>query len=134
MLCKVIEDMSITIRLVLWEVFSFLAVSLSKRISPRNKSRPPLKKLIDTTSQGIIPKLLDISMAGDKREKNVAAIITPAAKPSMASRTVLLTFLNKKTTAEPSEVIPQVKRHAINAIKGYDKFVNRLNTVNLLLY
>ena len=56
-----------------------------------------------------------ISIAGDKREKNVAAIITPAAKPSIASNTLLLIFLKRKTTDAPKAVIPQVKIVAINA-------------------
>ena len=49
------------------------------------------------------------------REKKEAAIITPAANPSIASSKVLLTFLNKNTTAEPKIVTSQVNIPAIKA-------------------
>ena len=45
-----------------------------------------------------------ISVAGFKREKNDAAIITPAAMANMASIMFFLTFLKKKTKEAPNRV------------------------------
>jgi len=51
-------------------------------------------------------------MAGDSNDQKLAAIITPAAKPSIASRTFLSISLKKKTMAAPKAVRPHVKRVA----------------------
>jgi len=49
-------------------------------------------------------------MAGAKRDQKLAAIITPAAKPSMASSKLLEGSLLRKTAAAPRAVSAQVKR------------------------
>ena len=68
-----------------------------------------MKKPRNATNQVIIFRLLAISIAGDNNDQNDAAIITPAAKPSIASITLLFIFLKKKTNPAPKAVIPQVK-------------------------
>jgi len=57
----------------------------------------------------------DISMAGASREKKLAAIIIPAANPSMLSKSFLLGFLLKKTKEAPSAVTDHVKQVARRA-------------------
>lgn len=59
---------------------------------------------------GFFPWASAISIPGTRREKTLAASITPAAKPSMASRSLRLGSLAKKTLAAPTAVRPQVKR------------------------
>ncbi|MPN21373.1 hypothetical protein SDC9_168752 [bioreactor metagenome] len=54
-------------------------------------------------------------MAGAKRDQKLAAIITPAANPIIASKTFLFIFLKKNTNAAPSAVTPQVNKVASNA-------------------
>ena len=49
-------------------------------------------------------------MAGASSDQKLAAIMTPAAKPSIASSSLRLTVLKKKTTAAPRAVTPQVKQ------------------------
>jgi hypothetical protein len=56
-------------------------------------------------------------MLGARRDQKLAAIITPAAKPSIASRTFLFIVLKKNTIAAPRAVTPQVKRVAIRACR-----------------
>ena len=57
----------------------------------------------------------DISRAGESRDQKLAAIITPAANPSIASRTFLSSSLKKITRAAPAAVMNHVKRPAIRA-------------------
>jgi hypothetical protein len=47
-------------------------------------------------------------MAGFKSDQKLAAIMTPAAKPSIALSTFLLIDLKKKTMAEPNAVTNHV--------------------------
>jgi hypothetical protein len=56
-----------------------------------------------------------ISMDGASSDQKLAAIITPAAKPSIPSRKRRLTSLKKNTTLAPSAVTNQVKQVARNA-------------------
>ena len=74
-------------------------------------------KPIVTITGPLIFKFSDIDSAGEISEKNDADIITPAAKPSIASSSVLLTFLNKNTTIAPKIVINQVNKQATKAKK-----------------
>jgi len=83
-----------------------------KRWSTPSRNAPPSKNPITAGSHGISPIDSDNSMAGESKDQKLAAIITPAAKPSIESRTFLLISLKKKTIAAPSAVIPQVKRVA----------------------
>jgi hypothetical protein len=48
------------------------------------------------------------SMEGASSDQKLAAIMTPAAKPSIASKSLRLTFLVPNTSAAPSAVIPHV--------------------------
>jgi hypothetical protein len=48
-------------------------------------------------------------MPGMRREKTLAASITPAAKPSIPSRSLRLGSRARKTLAAPKAVRPQVK-------------------------
>ncbi len=54
-------------------------------------------------------------MAGAKRDQKLAAIMTPAAKPSMASSKRLFTCRARNTPAAPSAVNPQVNMVARSA-------------------
>ena len=81
--------------------------------SPKNRNNPPVKKPIVTIRQLFISNLDAISNAGFSKDQNVAAIMTPAANPNIASIMVLFGFLKKKTRAAPNAVILQVKVAAI---------------------
>ena len=55
------------------------------------------------------------SIAGDKSDQKLAAIITPPVKPSEASSNFRLADLKKKTNPAPSAVSIQVNNPAIKA-------------------
>ena len=55
------------------------------------------------------------SIAGISRDHTLAAIITPAEKPSMPSSTLGLISRNRKTSAAPRAVTNQVKMVASKA-------------------
>ena len=74
-------------------------------LSPTNKSNPPDINPIVTIIHGIILRLSAILRAGSINEKKEAAIMIPAAIPSMASMIFFLTFLKKNTIAAPRMVI-----------------------------
>lgn len=78
-------------------------------MSAKKSRSPPDKKPIEVINQGFKFNSLLVSMAGAKSEKYEAAIITPAAKPSIASITFLLIFLKKKTIDAPNRVTKYVK-------------------------
>ena len=84
-------------------------------LSPLKSSNPPAIKPIVTISQGTIFKFRAISIAGEINEKKDAAIMTPAANPSIASITPFLIFLKKNTKEAPKAVTPQVNVVAISA-------------------
>jgi hypothetical protein len=71
----------------------------------------------------------DMSIAGANSDQKLAAIITPAAKPSMASRTFLLMVLKKKTTPAPAAVTAQVKQVANSAWMMGFKPLNHTTTM-----
>ena len=80
------------------------------------KSRAaPLTKPRSGGSHGSIPISSASVIAGAKSDQKLAAIITPAAKPSEASRNLRLTVLVRNTTAAPSAVTPHVKSVATSA-------------------
>ena len=84
-------------------------------LSPKRIIIVPAKKPIDTTKKPIIFKLFAIFIAGSIREKKLAAIITPAENPSIASIISLFTFLKNNTTLAPKRVILHVNIPAIKA-------------------
>ena len=90
-----------------------------------NNKTPPLKKPKKAINQAHIFKFSAISILGESKDQNEAAIITPAAKPNMESKMVLLTFLKAKTIVAPRAVIPQVNKVAIKAcIVGFKLIKN----------
>ena len=78
---------------------------------------PPVKKPRKATAQEFIFKFSAISIPGESNDQKDAAIITPAANPSIPSIIVLLIFLKKKTTDAPSIVTNQVNNVAMSAPK-----------------
>ena len=54
-------------------------------------------------------------MAGESRLQKDAAVMTPAAKPSMASRAFLFMVLKKNTSPAPNAVTLQVNSVASSA-------------------
>lgn len=109
----------INIRLlfILCELVFFLVI-LSKILSPQNRRRPPDNTPRETINHEINLRFSAISKAGESKLQNVAASITPADNPSIASMVFLFTFLNKNTTAAPRDVIPHVNNDAIKAWMG----------------
>ena len=101
----------------------------SNNLSPKKSKPPPLRNPIAAISHGIIFKLSDISIDGERSDQNDAAIITPAANPNIASIIFLLIFLKKKTMAAPSIVILQVNKVAIKACKaGFNSIIISIST------
>ena len=109
------ENINIKHLLKLLLFASFFLFIKSNILSPANKSIPPEKNPIKATNQAVIFKLLAIAIEGSNKDQNDAAIITPAANPSIASITFLLTLLKNITTAAPNIVIAQVNKVAIKA-------------------
>jgi hypothetical protein len=75
---------------------------------------PPINPAAAGIQQGI-PRFFAISMAGANKDQKLAAIIIPAAKPSIPSRTCRLIVLNINTDPAPMAVSAHVKRVAISA-------------------
>src|SRR5690606_39072962 len=76
----------------------------------------------------IMPISSAIAMAGLSSDQKLAAIITPAVKPSAASSALRLTSLKKKTTAAPSAVTPHVKSVAARACQTGGHAANASST------
>ena len=121
------DDINIKHLFLLLLLPSFFLSTRLYILSPINSKVPPNRKPIDIITGPFIFKLFVISKAGSIRLKKLAAIITPAEKPSIASITVLLTFLKKKTILAPNAVTPQVNKVAINVCQTGDKFLNASN-------
>jgi hypothetical protein len=60
-------------------------------------------------------------MDGARSDQKLAAIMTPAANPSIASSSLRLTFFVPNTSAAPSAVNPHVKHVAMRACTTGDK-------------
>jgi hypothetical protein len=84
-------------------------------LSINNKKAPPNKNPIAAGNHAISPFASDISMAGFNRDQKLAAIITPAAKPSIEFNNRLSMVLKKNTIAAPNAVTPHVKSVAKSA-------------------
>lgn len=78
-------------------------------------------------SQTFMPSVPASSMAGESSDQKEAAVITPAAKPSMESSTVLLTSRKKNTSAAPSAVTDQVNMVASSACQTWPSCENQLS-------
>ena len=87
----------------------------SHSLSPKKSSAPPPRKPSSEVSHTFISRLSASSIAGDSRLQKDAAVMTPAAKPSMASSAFLFIVRKKKTNPAPRAVTPQVKSVANSA-------------------
>ena len=74
-----------------------------------------------------------ISIAGFSSDQKLAAIITPAANPSIELSTLLLIDLKKNTMAAPKAVTPQVKSVAKSARSTGFISSNESNFINSIL-
>jgi hypothetical protein len=84
-------------------------------LSISSKKAPPLRNPIKAGTHGMEPFASDISIAGLRSDQKLAAIITPAAKPSIEFKIFLFIDLKKKTMDAPRAVIPQVNKVAKRA-------------------
>ena len=75
-----------------------------------------------------MPISSDNAMAGLSSDQKLAAIITPAVKPSALSRAFRLTSLKKKTAPAPTAVTPQVKSVAARACQTAGQAANPSST------
>ena len=76
---------------------------------------PQRNPSVATKNAGILPAASARSMAGCKSDQKLAAIITPAAKPSIKLRILGFGDLNSTTVAAPSAVTSHVPSVANNA-------------------
>ncbi len=83
--------------------------------STAQRNAPPRRNPTVAGNQAGNPWAREISIAGARSDQKLAAIITPAAKPIIESRTTRFMSRKRKTTLAPSAVTAQVKRHASNA-------------------
>jgi hypothetical protein len=89
-----------------------------------HRTAPPKRKpVIGGNHTGRAPPL-ESSTDGANNDQYAAAIITPAANPSMALRKRLPTFLVRKTVPAPNAVIAHVNSVAINACNMGDNARN----------
>ena len=86
-----------------------------RRRSIIQRTNPPKRNPTTGGNQAGRITPLDNSTAGAKRDQYAAAIMTPAANPSMASRNRFFTDFVKKTTLAPTAVIAHVSNVAIKA-------------------
>ncbi len=89
----------------------------STRSRPRSMTPPARKPISGGSHIGSGETSSAISMAGASSDQKLAAIITPAAKPSIVSSSLRLTVRVRKTVAAPRAVMPQVKPVASRACK-----------------
>lgn len=82
----------------------------------RMKMPPPMKPMV-AVNQGVWSSCPAISIPGASNDQKLAAIITPAANPSMPSSSFGLISRCRNTTAAPTAVTPQVNRVAKKASK-----------------
>ena len=75
-----------------------------------------MKPQVTTSHDGAERQVSARLMAGCKSDQKLAAIITPAANPSMEFNILRFVFLKKITVAEPSAVTNHVPNVAIRAI------------------
>lgn len=91
MLCSVMLDISMSALLRLEPPSLPLLSSMrSHSLSPKKSSAPPPRKPSSEVSHTFISRLSASSIAGDSRLQKDAAVMTPAAKPSMASSAFLI--------------------------------------------
>src|SRR5688572_10360647 len=120
MLCNVIANTRRILRCQ--SVFIPSASSIGKptckcgnTLSTANKNKPPSKNPTAAGNHEGKELPFAISMDGASNDQKLAAIITPAAKPSIPSKNLRLTCLKKKTRLAPNAVTNHVKQVARNA-------------------
>ena len=79
------------------------------------RNTPPAKNPITAGTHGMLPISSAISIPGASNDQKLAAIITPAAKPSIPSRSFRLIDLKKNTIPAPAPVMNHVKQVARKA-------------------
>lgn len=94
------------------------------------RKTPPSKNPNTAGIQPVLPDESAISIAGISKDQTLAAIMTPAAKPSMPSNNFWLIFLKKKTAAAPSAVTNQVKQVAKKACMIGFKLMNHSTNID----
>ena len=82
--------------------------------SPRSRNAPS-RNPTAAGIHGIMPSSSDMAMEGASSDQKLAAIITPAAKPSMTSRARREGWRARNTTAAPRAVTLHVNVVAISA-------------------
>ena len=114
MLCRVTALTSRMLRLrdALLPAAAVTKLDLSSSLSATIMNRPPVTNPRAGRTHWDFPSSPHSSMAGARSDQKLAAIITPAPKPSMILSTFLFTSRKKKTTAAPRAVMAQVKRVA----------------------
>src|SRR5690606_30321851 len=95
-----------------------------RKLSDSRRNAPPSRNPIAAGNQTGRPESSERSIAGNSNDQTLAAIITPAAKPSMMLRNVRETVLVKNTSDAPSDVTPQVNSPASNACTTGSRFSN----------
>lgn len=89
--------------------------------STKRKKIPPAAKPTAAGIQARLPyELSAYSIDGANKDQKEAAIITPAAKPSMVSSKRRLTVLKKNTTADPTIVQNHVNKPPSKACRTTD--------------
>ena len=78
-------------------------------LSKTKRNAPPARKPTTAGIQPIPPFSSVISILGANKDQKLAAIITPAAKPSIRLKNFRFMFLKKKTRDAPRAVTPHVK-------------------------
>ena len=120
MLCKVIASTRRMLRdqFVLMPSASSRLNSIwrwGRSLSTSLRKKPPARKPTRGGNHFTSPMDSESSIDGASNDQKLAAIMTPAAKPSMASRTPFRMLLKKNTIADPRAVRPQVKSVATSA-------------------
>ncbi len=95
--------------------------------SSKRTKNPPARKPMAAGIQAIPPSCSVNSIAGASNDQNDAAIMTPAAKPSIMFMTRFSIVVKTKTSAAPSAVNPHVIIPASNACTTTGREVNQSN-------
>ncbi len=96
-----------------------------------HRKNPPSRKPTAAGNQAGRPEPSIISIAGASSDQKLAAIITPAANPSIPSSIFLFMVLKKTTALAPKAVTNQVKHPATSACTTGLRSANRPRTTLL---
>ncbi len=98
-----------------------------------HRNRPPTRKPTTAGNHDGSGPPSDISIAGASSDQKLAAIMIPAAKPSMAFSTRLLTVLKKNTPAAPTSGHPPCEARGYKCGKDRTKTCDLFDAHVLLL-